>query len=63
MQCLENRVAVREETGGHHVAGGSVGSPTPSEALKAIAPFGEWCVQIFKITEMSGLQRGKLDRG
>lgn len=38
-------------------AGGSAGSPTPSEALKAIAPFGEWCVKSSRSLKCQAAER------
>ena len=38
-------------------AGGSAGSPTPSEALEAIAPFGERCVKSSRSLKCQAAER------
>lgn len=57
-QCLENCMAEREETGGHHVGWRKPRVTNPPWGQKAIVPFGGWCVN-HQTTELSGCREGK----
>lgn len=43
-QCLENWLAEKEETGGHHVGWRKLGVSHPPWGPQPIAPLGAWCV-------------------